>query len=67
MRYDFKIFEEIGWAMAVGGGIFIFEVMSRFEPEAVSDWETWTVSVGGGLVRAIFAAGLVTARSLLAR
>jgi hypothetical protein len=62
MRYDFKAVEEIGWAMAVGGGIFIFEILSQFEPETVTDWKTWAVSIGGGLVRAAFAAGLVVFR-----
>jgi hypothetical protein len=62
MRYDFKTVEEIGWAMAVGGGIFIFEILSRFEPETIMDWKTWAVSAGGGLVRAAFAAGLVVVR-----
>ncbi len=62
MRYDFKTVEEVGWAMAVGGGIFIFEILSRFEPETITDRKTWAVSVGGGLVRAAFAAGLVVVR-----
>ena len=62
MRYDFKVIEEIGWAMAVGGGIFIFELLSRFEPETVTDWKTWAVTVAGGGVRAAFAAGLVVFR-----
>ena len=62
MKYDFKTVEEIGWAMAVGSGIFIFELLSRFEPETVTDWKTWIVSVGGGLARAAFAAGLVAFR-----
>lgn len=66
VRYEFKAFQEIGWAVAVGGGIFIFEVLSQFEPEVISDWETWAVSVGGGLVRAAFAAGLIAGRKLLA-
>ena len=60
--YDFKAIEEIGWAMAVGGGIFIFELLSRFEPETITDWKTWGVAVGGGLARAAFAAGLVVVR-----
>jgi hypothetical protein len=62
MRYDFKAIEEIGWAMAVGAGIFIFELLSRFEPETVTDWKTWAVMVSGGGVRAAFAAGLVAFR-----
>jgi hypothetical protein len=60
--YDFKKAEEIGWAMAVGGGIFLFEILSKFDPNVVTNWETWLVAVAGGLVRAIFGAALAYAR-----
>lgn len=61
--YEFKV-QEIGWAMAVGGGIFLFEILSKFDPNVVTDWETYAVSIGGGLVRAAFAAGLIAVRTL---
>lgn len=64
--YEFKRAEEIGWAMAVGGGIFLFEILSKFDADVVTDWETYAVSIGGGLVRAAFAAGLVAVRGLRA-
>ena len=54
--------EEIGWAMAVAGIIFVFEVLSQFETEALADWKTYTVAAAGGLVRAVFGAGLAQMR-----
>lgn len=63
MRYNFKALEEIGWSMAVAGGIFIFELLANLDPnEALADPKTYGVAALGGLVRAVFAAGLARIR-----
>ncbi|KKL80794.1 hypothetical protein LCGC14_2001190 [marine sediment metagenome] len=50
--------EEIGWAMAVAGAVFVFELLSRFEAEVLSDPKAYGVAALAGLIRAVFGAGL---------
>ena len=59
MRYDFKRIEELAWFGIVAAGVFALEVLFRFNPEAITDWETWAKSLGAGMIRA--AAGAVLA------
>ena len=56
-RYAWKA-EEVGWAMAVAGIVFAFELLSRFEAEVLSDPRAYGVAALAGLVRAVFGAGL---------
>lgn len=58
MEYDFKIVQELIWAGIVAVGITLLTVLVTFEPSEIGDWETWAVSLGGGLVRAFAAAVL---------
>ena len=52
MKYDFHAVEEIAWVAAVAAGTFALEVLIRFDPETMTDWQTWAISLGGGMVRA---------------
>ena len=61
-RYVWKA-EEIGWAMAVAGIIFAFELLSCFDVEVLSDPKAYGVAALAGLVRAVFGAGLAQMRS----
>jgi len=58
MAYKFKQIEEMLWFGFVSAGIAFLEVMVRWDPEVISNWETWAVALGGGLVRA-FAGGVL--------
>ena len=60
-RYVWKP-EEIAWAMGIAGLVFAFELLSRFEAEALADWKTYAVAAVAGLVRAVFGAGLAQMR-----
>lgn len=55
--YDFKRGWEIAWIAAVAAGVFALEMLVRFDPDAVTDWRTWGIALGGGMIRA--AAGAV--------
>ena len=57
--YNFKILEEIGWAILTGVVIFAFQVLSDFDPSTITDWQTWGVAAAGGAIRAGAAAGLI--------
>lgn len=54
--------EEIGWAMAVAGIVFVFELLSRFDAEVLSDPRAYGVAALAGLIRVVFGAGLAQMR-----
>ena len=58
--YSFKGLQELGWAAAVGAAVFALVVLADFDPKAITNWQTWAISLGSGCVRA--AAGAVLAR-----
>lgn len=58
MKYEFKVAQEIGWAFAVGLVTALFEILVRFNPDAITDWKTWAVASGAALVRAGAAAAM---------
>lgn len=58
MTYNFKKLEEFGWFVAVSALTFAFTFFSDFNPDKISDWHLWAVSLGAGLVRAVAGAAL---------
>ncbi len=58
MKYEFKMIPELIFALVVGAVVFVFQLFVAFEPEAISNWETWAITAAGGLTRAVAAAGL---------
>ena len=64
MTYDFKVLPELGWALAIGAAIALFEIFVVFEPEAITDWETWGISGVGAVLRSAAIAGLAVVRRL---
>lgn len=59
--YTWKGLQELGWAAAVGAAVFALMVLAEFDPEAITNWQTWAISLGSGCVRA--AAGAVLAKA----
>ena len=59
MTYRFKRLQELAWFAGVAAGVFVLEILVRFDPETITDWRTWVVSLVGGMLRA--AAGAVLA------
>lgn len=60
MEYDFKLVKELFWAAAVGAAVFALTVLAEFDPDVITSWQVWAISVGSGCVRA--AAGAVLAK-----
>lgn len=60
--YDFKIIPEIGWAVAYAVAIAGATILVDFEPEAITNWQTWGIGVAGALTRAVGAAVLTVLR-----
>ena len=60
MKYNFKLLEEVAWFAVVAAGIAVLETLIRFDPQTVTDWKTWAISLGGSAIRA--AAGAAIAR-----
>ena len=48
--------------MVVAGAVFVFELLSRFDVEVLSDPKTYAIAAGAGLIRAVFGAGLAQMR-----
>lgn len=68
MHYEWKTFEEVVWAMAGGGSLFVLQVMSDLDIEAViTDPVAWGIVALGGLARSMGAAGLLVLRKVLGR
>ena len=50
--------EEISWAILVGGSTFLLEILVKFDFDTVTDWKTWGIGIGSGLIRAVAGAVL---------
>lgn len=57
MRYTFKRAEFV-WLVLVAAAVAGLEVAVRFDPAAISDWRTWAIAAGAGIVRAAAGAAL---------
>ena len=58
MTYDFKLWEEAAWAALVAAAIQLLMVLVGFDPAAVTDWRSWAIALGAGLVRAAAGAAI---------
>lgn len=56
--YDFKAVEEMVWFGLVSAGIAVLEIMVKWDPSVITDWQTWAIAGGGAIVRA-FAGGIL--------
>lgn len=60
MKYEWKPLAEAGWFVGVAVLVYLAEMLTTFDPEAVAtDWRPYLVAAGGGCVRA--AAGALLA------
>lgn len=59
MTYDFRRLEELGWVAIVAAGMFVLTVAIQFDPDKITSWQTWAISLSAGCVRA--AAGAILA------
>jgi len=60
--YDFKRLQELFWFGLVGVGCFLVQLGVEFDPEVITDWRTYVISVvGAGSIRAFFG-GIAAAR-----
>lgn len=58
MKYRFKPLEELYWGVVTAASIVLLQALFTLQPEAVSDWQTWAVALGGATVRAAAGAAL---------
>lgn len=59
--YDIKFYEEIFWAAVTAAAVFFLSAVVA--SQGVTDWQTWAVTVGGGVARVVAAAVLNVIRS----
>ncbi len=62
MTYSFKRLQELAWAVAVAVAVFAVSVLVEFDPDAITDWKSWAISLAGGVVRAAAGAALAFLR-----
>lgn len=58
MTYKFRPWQELFWGVMVAGAVVLLLELVGLQPEAVSDWRTWAVALGGGMIRAMAGAAL---------
>lgn len=56
--YRFKIPEELVWFLLAAGLPPILAAFATFDPEQITDWRAWLVSVIAASIRALAGAGL---------
>lgn len=59
MSYRYEKLKELAWFAVVAAGTAVLMVLIEFDPEKITSWQTWAVSLGSGMIRA--AAGAVIA------
>ena len=52
MKYEFKAWAELAWAVGVTASVAVLQLLVEFDPTQVSDWRFWVISLGGAAVRA---------------
>ena len=57
-EYNFKWKQEIFYGLIAAAGLAIFQIMSSFDPEQVTDWKFWGANAVAAVMRAVGAAGV---------
>lgn len=57
--YDFKFWQEVGWAVVTAVAIAVAQIASETDFTAIQDWNTWLLMGVGAMVRAAGAAVLI--------
>lgn len=58
MKYRFKPLDELYWGVIIAAGLVLLQGLVTLDPEAVTDWQTWAVALGGGAIRAASGAAI---------
>ena len=59
--YEFKIWQEAGWAALYAVGVYVLEVLANFE--LATDWRAWLGALAVGAIRAAAGAALARVRA----
>lgn len=59
MTYKFKAWDELLWFAGVAVGTTVLTALVEFQPDEITDYRTWIISLGAASIRA--AAGAVLA------
>ncbi len=51
MKYQFKVAQELTWAFGVGIGVVVLEMLVKFDPSTITDWQTWAIASGAAVLR----------------
>ena len=62
--YNIKWIPELGWAAAFAVATYAAQVLADFDPDTISDWQTYAVAIGAGAVRVVGATLLNKLREL---
>jgi len=58
MAYEFKPYQEAGYAAVTAVTIFVLETGVNFDPSVITDWSAWGLALAGAGTRAVSAAAL---------
>ncbi len=52
-EYNFKRLPELGWVIFAAMAVELAQVALTFNPEMITDWNTWGIALGTALVIAV--------------
>lgn len=58
MKYRFKALPELYWSLITSGATVLLLALVSFDPATITDWKTWAVGLGSGVLRSMAGAAL---------
>lgn len=58
MTYRFKPLPELYWGVVIAAALVLLQGLVTLDPERITDWRTWAIALGGGMVRAAAGAAI---------
>ena len=52
-KYNFKVWQELGWGIVVALIVSIAQVFLEFDAAAVTDWNLWLLALVSGCARSV--------------
>jgi hypothetical protein len=52
MDYKFVVLREAAWAAFIAVAVVLLQALVAFDPEVITDWQSWFVSLGSAGLRA---------------
>jgi hypothetical protein len=58
MTYRFLPLQELYWGVVIAAALVLLQGLVTLDPEAIKDWQTWAIALGGAAIRAAAGAAI---------